>query len=88
MRTPCTTRPPALKPRIAAEEYEQGTGEPQRGLVWGQVHDENAWAMGGVAGHAGVFSTVADMAMLAQAILNGGDLRRSPDPQRGIGARR
>ncbi|HEX3783417.1 MAG TPA: serine hydrolase [Pseudonocardiaceae bacterium] len=65
--------PPAyLKPRIAAEEYEQGPGEPQRGLVWGSVHDENAWAMGGVAGHAGVFSTVDDMAILAQAILNGG----------------
>jgi len=65
--------PPAyLKPRIAAEEYEQGPGEPQRGLVWGSVHDENAWALGGVAGHAGVFSTVDDMAILAQAILNGG----------------
>jgi CubicO group peptidase (beta-lactamase class C family) len=64
--------PASLKPRIAAEEYELGPGEPQRGLVWGSVHDENAWAMGGVAGHAGVFSTVADMAVLAQAILNGG----------------
>ncbi|HEY4457820.1 MAG TPA: serine hydrolase [Pseudonocardiaceae bacterium] len=64
--------PASLKPRIAAEEYELGPGEPQRGLVWGSVHDENAWAMGGVAGHAGVFSTVSDMAILAQAILNGG----------------
>jgi CubicO group peptidase (beta-lactamase class C family) len=64
--------PASLKPRIAAEEYEQGAGEPQRGLVWGSVHDENAWAMGGVAGHAGVFSTVDDMAKLAQAFLNGG----------------
>ncbi|HEX3787595.1 MAG TPA: serine hydrolase [Pseudonocardiaceae bacterium] len=64
--------PASLKPRIAAEEYEQGPGEPQRGLVWGQVHDENAWAMGGVAGHAGVFSTVDDIAVLAQTILNGG----------------
>jgi CubicO group peptidase (beta-lactamase class C family) len=68
--------PPAwLKPRIAAEEYEVGPGEPQRGLVWGQVHDENAWALGGVAGHAGVFSTVDDVAVLAQAILNGGTYR-------------
>jgi CubicO group peptidase (beta-lactamase class C family) len=71
-----TYNPPAsLRPRIAAEEYEQGPGEPQRGLVWGQVHDENAWAMGGVAGHAGVFSTVADVAVLAQTILNGGTYR-------------
>jgi CubicO group peptidase (beta-lactamase class C family) len=64
--------PASLRPRIAAEEYELGPGEPQRGLVWGQVHDENAWALGGVAGHAGVFSTVDDIAVLAQAILNGG----------------
>ncbi|MEU6172562.1 serine hydrolase [Streptantibioticus parmotrematis] len=67
--------PASLKHRIAAEEYEVGPGEPQRGLVWGQVHDENAWAMGGVAGHAGVFSTVADIAVLSQAILNGGTYR-------------
>lgn len=62
--------PPASKlSRIAATEYET---TPARGLVHGQVHDENAWAMGGVAGHAGVFSTVDDLAVLAQTILNGG----------------
>lgn len=75
MRDTMYNPPASLKPRIAAEEYEQGAGEPQRGLVWGQVHDENSWAMGGVAGHAGVFSTVADMAVLSQAILNGGTYR-------------
>jgi CubicO group peptidase (beta-lactamase class C family) len=64
--------PASLRPRIAAQEYEL---VPDRGLVWGQVHDENAWALGGVAGHAGVFSTVDDMAILAQAILNGGTYR-------------
>ncbi|MFC4534504.1 serine hydrolase [Sphaerisporangium dianthi] len=62
---------PALKPRIAATEY-QTTTEPDRGMVWGQVHDENAWSLGGVAGHAGVFSTAYDMAILAQTLLNGG----------------
>jgi CubicO group peptidase (beta-lactamase class C family) len=72
MRDTMYDPPASLRPRIAAEEYEVGPGEPQRGLVWGQVHDENAWALGGVAGHAGVFSTVDDMAILAQAILNGG----------------
>jgi CubicO group peptidase (beta-lactamase class C family) len=62
--------PPASeKPRIAATEYQTS---PARGLVWGQVHDENAWALGGVAGHAGVFSTADDLAVLAQTILNGG----------------
>lgn len=62
--------PPAgLLPRIAAEEYQT---VPDRGLVHGQVHDENAWALGGVAGHAGVFSDVHDLAILAQTVLNGG----------------
>ena len=69
MRDTMYNPPASLRPRIAAEEYEQ---VPARGLVWGQAHDENAWAMGGVAGHAGVFSTVDDMAIIAQAILNGG----------------
>jgi beta-N-acetylhexosaminidase len=41
-------------------------------LVWGEVHDENAWAMGGIAGHAGLFSTARDVAIFAQMILNGG----------------
>jgi hypothetical protein len=36
------------------------------------VHDENAWALNGVAGHAGVFSTADDLAVLAQTIINGG----------------
>ncbi len=45
---------------------------PPRGLVHGTVHDENAWSLGGVAGHAGVFGTARDLARLAQAILDGG----------------
>lgn len=72
MRDTMYDPPASLRPRIAAEEYELGPGEPQRGLVWGQVHDENAWALGGVSGHAGVFSTVDDMAIFAQTLLNGG----------------
>ena len=61
--------PASLKPRIAAEEYQPWTG---RGIVWGSVHDENAYCVGGVSGHAGVFSTAADLAVLAQTLLNGG----------------
>jgi CubicO group peptidase (beta-lactamase class C family) len=72
MRDTMYDPPASLRPRIAAEEYQL---VPNRGLVWGQVHDENAWALGGVAGHAGVFSTVDDIAVLAQAILNGGTYR-------------
>jgi beta-N-acetylhexosaminidase len=41
-------------------------------LVWGEVHDQNAFVMGGVAGHAGLFSTAGDVAAFAQMILNGG----------------
>jgi CubicO group peptidase (beta-lactamase class C family) len=62
--------PPASKlDRIAATEYESA---PPRGIVRGSVHDENAWSLGGVAGHAGIFSTASDLAILCQAILNGG----------------
>ena len=63
---------PKKKPRIAATEYQTS---PPRGLVWGSVHDENAWSLDGVAGHAGMFSTADDMAVLAQTFLNGGSYR-------------
>ena len=45
-----------------------------RGLIRGTVHDPNAFAMGGVSGHAGLFSTAADVAQLMQMLLNGGQL--------------
>jgi CubicO group peptidase (beta-lactamase class C family) len=60
----------ALRPRIAATEQDaQGRG----GLIHGEVHDPNAWALGGVAGHAGLFSTARDLAVFAQMLLNGGE---------------
>jgi CubicO group peptidase (beta-lactamase class C family) len=40
--------------------------------VHGIVHDENACALGGVAGHAGLFSSARDLAVFAQMLLNGG----------------
>ncbi|WP_053218465.1 serine hydrolase domain-containing protein [Virgibacillus senegalensis] len=62
--------PPAeLKSRIAATEYQD---VPDRGLVWGEVHDENAWSLDGVAGHAGVFSTAEDLAVFGHMFLNEG----------------
>jgi CubicO group peptidase (beta-lactamase class C family) len=60
---------PTHKGRTAATEYQTA---PPRGMVRGEVHDENAWSLGGVAGHAGVFSTADDLATLSQALLNGG----------------
>ncbi len=62
--------PASLLPRIAAEEYQPWT---DRGIVRGTVHDENAYCVGGVSGHAGVFSTARDLAVLAQTLLNGGE---------------
>ncbi|MCL6438850.1 MAG: beta-lactamase family protein [Rubrobacteraceae bacterium] len=59
--------PESMRPRIAATEYK-----PDRGMVRGVVHDENAHALGGVAGHAGLFSTARDLAALAQSLLDGG----------------
>ncbi len=41
-------------------------------LVRGEVHDENAFAMGGVSGHAGLFANARDVTRLAQAFLGGG----------------
>ncbi|CEG25474.1 serine hydrolase domain-containing protein [Bacillus sp. B-jedd] len=61
--------PASLKSRVAATEFQPWTG---RGIVWGDVHDENAWALGGIAGHAGVFSTAGDLAKLAHMYLNDG----------------
>jgi serine-type D-Ala-D-Ala carboxypeptidase len=43
-------------------------------VIQGEVNDENAWVMGGIAGHAGVFSTAAEVAKLAQIWLGGGSV--------------
>ena len=64
-------QPPArLRARIAPTERESRNSAPLRGTV----HDETTRFMGGVAGHAGVFSTAADLARFAQMILNRGTL--------------
>jgi CubicO group peptidase (beta-lactamase class C family) len=60
--------PPSLRPRIAPTEVQRFRG----GQLWGEVHDENAWALGGVAGHAGLFSSARDLAVFARMLLEGG----------------
>ncbi|WP_446666135.1 serine hydrolase domain-containing protein [Flexivirga sp. B27] len=57
--------------RFAATEIEDDAG---RGMVRGEVHDENAWSLGGVAGHAGIFSTAADLLRFV-AVFTGDDPR-------------
>ncbi|MFJ2742352.1 serine hydrolase [Streptomyces sp. NPDC087440] len=65
--------PASWKPKIAAtEDARKPWSGLDRGLVWGEVHDENAFSFDGVAGHAGVFSTAWDLAILARTLLNGG----------------
>ncbi len=65
---------PPLAPRagwiekIAPTQYDENEH-----MLRGVVHDPTARRMGGVAGHAGLFSTADDLAKFAQALLNGGD---------------
>src|SRR5947207_5970606 len=77
-------RPDAkLRPRIAPTEKrrsqmnylgDSGTDAGSEGEQWlrGQVHDPTSSRMGGVAGHAGLFSTANDLAIFCQMLLNGG----------------
>ncbi len=73
-----------LRSRIAPTEKRGGnrrvesTGESSGGeerWMRGEVHDPRAWLLGGVAGHAGLFSTAEDLAIYCQMILNGGEYR-------------
>ncbi len=65
-----TTYVPAksLLPRIAPTENDPW----RKRVLRGEVHDENAYALGGIAGHAGLFSSAHDLALFAQMMLNGG----------------
>ncbi len=63
------TPAPSLWDRVATTEFD----EAYRGFhVHGVVHDENAYAIGGVAGHAGLFSSARDLAVFAQMMLDRG----------------
>jgi len=56
----------------ATEDQRRPWAKADRGMLRGVVHDENAWALGGVAGHAGLFSTAHDLAVFCRTILAGG----------------
>ncbi|KUO13142.1 serine hydrolase domain-containing protein [Streptomyces sp. DSM 15324] len=56
----------------ATEDQRRPWAKADRGMLRGEVHDENAWALGGVAGHAGLFSTGRDLAVLCRTLLAGG----------------
>ncbi|MFI6929282.1 serine hydrolase domain-containing protein [Streptomyces sp. NPDC050287] len=56
----------------ATEDQRRPWAKADRGMLRGEVHDENAWALGGVAGHAGLFSTGRDLAVFCRTLLTGG----------------
>lgn len=63
---------PAMdRERIAPTQFQHGTTGK---MLWGEVHDPTSYNMGGVAGHAGLFSTADDLSIFAQMILGGGTL--------------
>jgi len=65
--------PASWRPKIAPTQYDE-----KEHMLRGVVHDPTARRMGGVAGHAGLFSTGDDLAKFAQALLQGGDGILSP----------
>ena len=63
---PLTFNPPrAWRERTAPTELDSWRGR----VLAGEVHDENAWALGGAAGHAGLFGTAAAVGAFARAVL-------------------
>ena len=59
--------PEAWRSRIAPTENDTAF---RHRMLWGEVHDENAGRLGGVSGHAGLFSTAPDLAKFAQWLLD------------------
>ena len=70
MRETMFQPPASLDPRIAPTERDGPHGAPLRGVV----HDETSRYMGGVAGHAGLFSTADDLARFCEMLLRKGEL--------------
>jgi CubicO group peptidase (beta-lactamase class C family) len=66
-----TFRPPRKPCRALTAPTEHDKTFRHR-VIQGEVNDENAWVMGGVAGHAGLFSTAFDVALFAECMLRGG----------------
>src|SRR5262249_13910790 len=61
---------------MMAAEVAQSYQGWRRELIWGEVHDHNAYALGGVAGHAGLFAPAREVYRLAHQFLPGSKLLR------------
>lgn len=68
MNDTCFNPNPSLKKRFVATEIYKDR------LCLGTVHDENAYFMGGISGHAGLFSTAEDLKLFTDMLLNKGSL--------------
>jgi len=69
--------PDSLRRGVAATE-----NCPWRGrIIWGEIHDPNAWAMGGVAGHAGLFAPADDVLRFGRIVLDAWHGRSDALPQ-------
>jgi len=66
--------PPNKHDRFALTQHK---GENSGKRLWWEVHDPVAYNMGGVAGHAGLFSTADDLAIFAQTLLQGGGTKNA-----------
>lgn len=75
--------PPELLSRIAPTEFDPWRGR----MIRGEVHDENAAHLGGVSGHAGLFSTAPDLARFAFWLLDAYHDRLAPDAEPFLPAR-
>jgi CubicO group peptidase (beta-lactamase class C family) len=80
----CVTEPAAMNETqfcLAERDRDRAAATedcPWRGrIVQGTVHDENAEVLGGVAGHAGLFGTIGDLARLGEALCRGGQGRQA-----------
>jgi CubicO group peptidase (beta-lactamase class C family) len=69
MRATGFNPPPGARPGIPPTEEDVSL---RHRVIQGEVQDENAWVLGGVAGHAGLFSNVSDLLRLAGAVLTAG----------------
>ncbi|MBJ75076.1 MAG: serine hydrolase, partial [Sandaracinus sp.] len=81
---------PGPGPRVAPTERAAHRGDPAP-IIHGEANDPRAWRLGGVAGHAGLFTTADDLARFAEALLRGGGPLLRPETvallQRRVGTR-
>src|SRR4029450_7785077 len=70
--TPPASRPPRIAPTESCTPFGWPCEGPDLKMLRGVVHDPTARRMGGVAGHAGLFSTAADLSIFCRTLLGGG----------------